>query len=878
MSQLVDRRPRTWARNMGAMALAVPLVIAVGLVAATVPGSAAHAATGEDSEVTVAWAGGNDADIQQYQPDHAALEGNGSGHWDDFKDVEVTVSQTRGLIDQVVTVTATGLAPTQLDYNRSGGARSFFQVFQCWGDPQGADFARTCQWGGFSSAEVGGSVLRSVSNLFGPGVNDVVGRGLEFRAVTGQENETVTIPNAGSNNGLGAFFTASTSNEQVFVPVGGDGHAQVDFQVQSAAAQPYLGCGDPDAAGSRCWLVVVPRGTHSGSLADGTMCVGAALGGGTYGGTTDSQRGTPISPRCSFWEDRIVVPLDFEDPYQTCPAGSAERRVVGSELIADAVSSWQSQLCSGDDGAAFALTTNTGDLSRAQLLNGQVDLVAVARPLTVDSIGSADPRLLDTADLRYAPLANTALTIGYVAESTSVVYRDLRLTPRLVAKLLTQSYRGEIPEQYASSSPTVGDSLAVVKNNSIISDPEWAALGNPTNFNGQNGLWVVSGPQGDDAIRLLWEYVQADADAVAFLSGEPDPWGATVNPYYLPAGHPNAAGGGLDVDLAHDPVDSLLKADQSVFPSRAVADANYRGMQVDSITYSPYSSSLTAVASRVARVDNQVTNEWDPNKFSGANVGFWADAVGPKLPMSGRLILGATTASAAENYGLTVAQLALPLSQATDKTTVVTAREFVAYSSESVSAAVAAETGGGDGVASLDLTTLPDGAYPLTTTIYAATNLGPDGPDQDARNEYAHLLEYAAGEGNVVSGQRGGLPEGYVPLTESQIAATQVLATALTASRADGPAPTSVTIASSPRNGAADPEGVRSATSTAPRESTLGGAPASQTRQSAASGEAASTTAAATSPSQAALGGALAVSAAGLIASPFLLRRKGMGG
>ena len=64
----------------------------------------------------------------------------------------------------------------------------------------------------------------------------------------------------------------------------------------------------------------------------------------------------------------IVVPLDFDNPYRTCAAGTAERRLVGSEFIADAIASWQSTLCDGADGAAFSLITNSGDLARSQLL------------------------------------------------------------------------------------------------------------------------------------------------------------------------------------------------------------------------------------------------------------------------------------------------------------------------------------------------------------------------------------------------------------------------------------------------------------------------------------------------------------------------------
>jgi hypothetical protein len=858
-------------------ALAVALASLAGLTAVGLP-APARAAGETDSAVTVAWAGGNDPAVQQHQPDHAALTSDGagkdagSGHWDDFRDLRVTVSQTRGLNDQAVTVTASGMAPTVVKPRQ---ITNFLQVFQCWGDPAAADFARTCQWGAYDAVEVGGNASK-LSETFGS--RDVLGRGgVTFRAVTGQVQERVAVRAPGStgqeywNNGLGRFFDPSSSNEQPFVPVRADGTATTSFTVQSAASQPYLGCGDGDsAAGSRCWLVVVPRGTHSNSLE-----AGAACGSSRYGEVVTKQVGTPLDPtQCTSWHDRVVVPLDFEDPYLRCPAGSAERRVVGSELVTEAISSWQPRLCGGDDGAAFGLTTNSGDLTRAQLLTGQVGMAAVSAPLTPETIGGTDPALLDAADPGYAPLVNTALTIGFVAERPgSVLHRDLRLTPRLLAKLLTQSYAGDLP-QFGSSS--VSESLASRTVVSMLADPEWAAVGNPTDVAGSlgQGAWVVVGPQGDDATRLLWQYVLADADARAFLEGEPDPWGMTVNPYYLPPGHAQAVGGGFD--LLSQPLDTFPKADQTVSPNAAEAEKNHRGLQVDGTTYSPYSTSFSANATRIAHVDSKRVTVWDPQKFSGTNVGFWVSD-GPQNPadtVSGRLIFGPTSAASALTHGISSASLARPSTSRTTVDSVTSAREFVAPDDASVAAAVAAQRDvTGTGVATVDPAALPPGAYPLATTVYAAVDLASADLDQAARSEYAHLLDYAAGAGNVRTGQRGGLPEGYVPLTEAQVAATHELAELLRTPRpADGgstPAPpaggaATVTVPTGP---AAAEQGAAAAE----------GATAPQTGVSTSAAPASEPTPRAASPVGSVVGASLLAGAGGLLASPFLLRRRGAG-
>ncbi|MFK5073775.1 hypothetical protein ACI4BE_30060, partial [Klebsiella pneumoniae] len=77
--------------------------------------------------------------------------------------------------------------------------------------------------------------------------------------------------------------------------------------------------------------------------------------------------------------------------------------------------------------------------------------------------------------------------------------------------------------------------------------------------------------------------------------GEPDPWGTRINPYFLPAGHPDAKGGGLAYDLSRDPIDTVPRADQTRFPEATTPaeeeelKTRYRGLQVDSVGMMPYS-------------------------------------------------------------------------------------------------------------------------------------------------------------------------------------------------------------------------------------------------------------------------------------------------
>lgn len=883
-------------RTIRAVCAFVALVSACGLVALSTGPGARAAGEGEltDSAVTITWAGGN-GDLQRYQPDHAALtsDGNGndagSGHWDDFKNLKVTVSQTEDLIDQTVVVTASGIAgsvvtPTQ-------GVRNFLQVFQCWGpNPNAADFAETCQFGGYSPREVGGESITTLGNFFQSGTltsRGEEGRERKFRTVNGEVNKFTEVKTdtgfvVGTNRGLGAFFSAGSSNELPYVPVGSAGTARASFVAQSAAAQPYLGCGDPKAAGERCWLVVVPRGTHSGTRQGGPKC--GFKSNNEYGEARPVQEGSSIEEACSHWDDRVVVPLDFRNPYQSCPAGSAERRVAGSELIADAMSSWQTRLCAGG-GATYSLNTNSGNLTRAQLLTGTVDFAAVTRPLTPETIGTIDPALLEDTDLGYAPLANSALTIGFVAEGASgTIHRRLRLTPRLLAKMMTQSYQRDVP-----AAGNYGDvdsaSFAVLgMNTTVTEDEEWVALGNPRDIgaNVAYSAWVVSGPRGDDAIRLLWEYVQADADAVAFLRGSPDPWGNVINPYYLQPDNPASAGGGYPVDISTEPLDIFPKADQSLAPTKSFADAQRNGMQVDSTAYSPYSETLEANANRVLRVYRKGPY-WEPQAGPPERLGAWA-ASPPEQPGTGggRLLLGPTLAPSAEKFEIATASLPLPLKHPTTAATVVAAREFVSFNTESMAKAIESADTDERGLTSIDLTSLPSGAYPLTTTVHAAVDVGSARLDAPARVDYAALLRYAAGEGNQVTGDRGGLPEGYLPLTGQQSKAALALAKRLTSTRggdsggADGSGSGSGT-GSGPGSG---PGPDATATAGIPGDGdganvdAAGGGPGSADGPAATSTEASAIEKTARMTGPVALGGTLLAGLIGMVGAPFLMRRR----
>lgn len=838
---------------------------------------------GSDSSITVAWSTGDatvgpDASatpeqVAAAQPDHEALlsDGsggdNGSGHWDDFEDLTVTVDQTTGLGDQAISVTVSGFT-SETEYTLGGQLKSnFVQAMQCWGpNPNAADFYETCQFGAQDTTKAVTQVVdhwaasRGAADTPDPVSAGAVTR-YPFRAVTNQFSQATAHVVPGDSQavfyttGLEKFFTTSTSNERVFELVDSTGVAEFDFQTQSASTQPYLGCGA--AAGARCWLVIVPRGQHSGALPGGSAgdasqagetCNAANNSG--YGEIAFRQGGSPIAPDCSFFADRIVVPLDFAGTGSTCAAGSEERRAVGSEFIARAFSSWQRALCA-ESGVAYALNTNSGDLTRAQLLTGQTQLAILGRPVAANTIGSADAALLNDAAIVYAPLANTGMVIGFVFTEPAPwqEHTAIKLTPRLIAKLLTQSYELDIPWIAAAYGNSHSLSREQLSNPAtLVSDPEWHALGNARSNDGGSAKMVLVGPQGDDAIALLWQYVLSDSDARAFLEGTPDPWGMTVNPYYLPAGSAGALGGGID--LLSTPRETFPKADQSLVPDAAVAATTYNGKQIDSTSFSPYSASFAANAFRVAEVDAQVMHEWDKEKVGGA----WVDPGGGRLPTNSRFLTGPMTAADAAAYDLAAASIALPLDATTTRETVATARTFVTPGDATMAAAITSPGYNATGATATDFTGFANNAYPLTITLFAAANVHAKGLDDAARAEYAGLIRYAADAGQTRGDGPGQLPDGYVPLTTEQRA---IAAAAVDSILNDRPpqlgqaaSPSAQQPASPAAPPAAAPDISTSSTPVSAMETTaaVGGSPA--------------------------LGTGLLAALIGLAISPFLLRRR----
>ncbi|MGW1550262.1 hypothetical protein [Streptomyces sp. NPDC002346] len=689
----------------------------------------------------------------------------------EFKDMRFTVSQTTHLTNQAVSVSWTGGRSTAF-----AGAlfnTDFVQIMQCWGDDDGTVTgnpgpSRTqCQYGASPTTNRGGwpgnayDDTRSVTYSADPsnyGQDDSYGAGgafgqgeVPFKSVDG----TVITKNTQNN----PMFNYNTTNEVDFARTSSDGTGQEFFEVQTANEAPHLGCGVPVTKAGvttprSCWLVIVPQGHLD-------------LDGQPYADRTQVNAGSPVSS--TNWKNRVAFKLGFNSVASNCALGADERATTGSELAADAMTSWQAALC--PTGTVYGYTKMGEPDARARLSrDGETGLAFTTRALG-DDPGTTAPDGLTT----YAPVALSGAVIGFTIErrakagapeSTQKIsgtkVQSISLTPRLVAKLLTESYRGSVwgsvvtRSSGGTSTPEAakGYQWAVSNPAGLVTDPEFLAL-NPEFAH----LSVAETPATDtdlittlghsDTARTVWQWIASDKDARDFLAGAPDKWGMHVNPYFSTSAAVNPTG--LAFELARDDFPKsdpwcLIPAETGVAGKQCMTD------------FHPYVDDMHAGALSTRRADTLWKSYWDALAVPPAY-----KSVGPQI-VGSRFVISITDAASAARYSLQSAKLR----NAAGKFTAPTVTTLT----------TAAAGAAGDTVHPVD----PAGAkakdaYPLAQLVYGAVR--PAALTAGARKDYARLLNYAAGLGQTTGSDPGDLPPGYAPLstalrTQARQAATVI--------------------------------------------------------------------------------------------------------
>ncbi|MDP2292127.1 MAG: hypothetical protein Q8M22_13130 [Actinomycetota bacterium] len=696
-----------------------------------------------------------------------------------FSDLEITVNQTADLNNQAVSITWTGGTPTLQGPGRFGS--QFLQIMQCWGDDDGTvadnpgpppeqcvQGATTGVAGGLSGVALPGgfATSRVISRSTWSGFDSTVGFLEEstsnvwrpFRAVDGTEVNAHTDPAfnpsiVGGNYWLNPYFNVVTTNEIAGAATGLDGRGAELFEVQTGVQSAGLGCGQrvqPAADGSkvipRCWIVIVPRGTPDAENV-GTPFAERADQFGVYT--------SPLAP--SAWANRIAIPLDFNPVDSPCSLADEERRIAGSELALRAVASWQPALCAGGDLPPYSYAPVSDASARQQLAlgaQGSPGMIAVSRPLAGAQLNADDPVV-------YAPLSVSGLTIGFNIERSlrpdapadaqqlaGVRIAELNLTPRLAAMLLTQSYAQQVVILRAPDYPWLATNPGHmgVDPDFLAFNPEFELL-EISDGRTFSGLQLPAG--NSDAAQQVWEWIFADPEARAWMNGEPDEWGMTVNPVYAMSSTVNPTG----VAFGEPVPNSFPKGDPYCYqaPPRGAGNSVVPP-PVCGTDWMPYARSF-ADSARVGRVafDSAKIVE---NPFATSSSLVWGRGVPQYLGRKAMLVL--TDTPSAAQFGLQTARLSRAGDNSDD-------RAFIAADGAGLVAGVAAMAAGAEAtVLEPAPTATAPTAYPLTTLTYAAST--PLSLDAEARAEYAAFIDYATGPGQTPGLELGQLPAGYAPL------------------------------------------------------------------------------------------------------------------
>lgn len=650
--------------------------------------------------------------------DSAVTVSGKKGKYDDFSSLKVTVHQTEQLRAQGVRVSWTGGRPTA-----SGFKHNYLQLMQCWGDDPAGPSREQCQFGGSGITGNGGAwtSLRQVDGVSDPAETEYVKNG------PNDEGYVPFLPANGDPATTGSrdwtYFGNLNTNEEPYGITHADGTGEFTFPMYTDQEADQLGCGAPvkqgnTVRGRSCWLVIVPRGEYD---VDGTV------------GNSDALQSSPLT--ATNWAQRMVVPLDFLPVGNSCPADRAERRVIGSELLTDAISSWQPAVCSSPGGAKFAFTQD-GEGTARTTISSQAD-GSEGLAFTVDPVEAPS----DGPDVVHAPVAISGLTLGFFIELPgSGELTSMKFTPRLLAKLLTSSYQKDVTRGRRVIPEHIKDNPL-----SLFHDPEFKELNPEFKDWGPTSLppmsLMVQLPH-TDTTRMTWQWLRSDPEAKEFLSGTADPWGAKVNPFFV------------DIGLTTDEsLTEFPKAD----PTRTKVTISGQELEYGTTDVAPYVQDMHQGALYTRRGNNLAAL----TAAEGSN-GAPAKLVNtPPLPGE-RMVLALVDTASAARYGLRTAALRNADGRFVTPTTGSLLAGAAAMKKSPVPGVLGTDPGAAKG-----------GAYPLTSVVYAAGFTNTPAAD---RKDYAGLVRYAVGAGQAPGVSPGQLPPGYAPLPAAM--RTQALAAA----------------------------------------------------------------------------------------------------
>ncbi|TCI97389.1 hypothetical protein [Aeromicrobium sp. IC_218] len=515
-----------------------------------------------------------------------------------------------------------------------------------------------------------------------------------------------------------------------------DGNGRVSFEVRTATENESLGC----SSTTPCSLVVIPIMGISCADDASNECLKTgqfAPGSSNYSGEGVDAAVSPVYWWAeSNWRNRISVPLTFATEPDVCDVkdSRAPTAFYGSELLSQASTQWAPAYCLKRDrfkfqhnrmadGAAFALMER-GDAAAAFVSGGQE--------------AASDTRV------GYAPTAVTGFAVSYVIDrpDNAGELGELRLTPRLLAKLITQSYTGS----------TIGQQHPGMAKNpmSINQDPEFKAL-NPglDSIAREAGAALLSLSEASDVVESITTYIASDPEAAAFVKGQADPWGMVVNPSYRA------------IKL---PVDEWPLLDKFVPTSTQECRRQIS---------TPYMTQLAAPISSLRKIAEAVLDGW-PNvqtKCTRSSVSDpWKMGRVDRQGIGSRFMLGVVGLGDAARLDLRTASLQTKVTRGSGTAfTDASGRSFVEPTSSAVLAAVRTARRSEQPFGAFALGPATTGAnakaYPGAMIVYTAARL--EGMAKADARKVAQFIRVSTTEGQRAGAANGQLPRGFVPITRN---------------------------------------------------------------------------------------------------------------
>ncbi len=483
-----------------------------------------------------------------------------------------------------------------------------------------------------------------------------------------------------------------------------NGRGTAEIEVRTIRESASLGCqGEED-----CSLVIVPN--------DGDPARPELVG--QLGNTSnlDSEWA---------WAGRVVVPISFAASSSTCELADADVRASGSAQARRLIEQWQPGLCRAKEEVDLDFTSLGEPQARAAFSSKSIDMAVTSRP---DTNAPGRP-------FTYAPVGISGIAIAYRIDDadTGKPITDLKLTPRLVAKLITESYG-----MSATCTDGVEDCNKAVKGNpqEIFQDPEFLKL------NGEEHSWpssgwplVVSGE--NDLAYELTRWLKSDADTRAFLAGARAPGGMKVNRNFKGISYPANSFEARDPDKrfihGYIPLLGLGEVARFLVTNRDNSENYVKDAKGNYVKTAPY-------------------------------------------PVGGRGLIAIVSTSDSEALRFPVARIRNA------------AGAYVAPTDGSMQAALRHLKSSGGGVTQeVDHTAKDARTYPLTMVHYAMAPT--NGLEKGTAQKIARLLDHAAGAGQKAGTGPGTRPVGYIPLTSAMRAQTRKAAAEVLAQKGTLPEP-----------------------------------------------------------------------------------------